>query len=527
MGKKTKILKEFDRDGNGVLNKEERKAAREQLAKQGTQRGPGRRGGPPGGPGGADTTPTPGAKVALSDVKVYPDADLYDTKVLRTFFLEFEDADWEKEMSEFYHTDVDLPAKLTVDGKVYPDVGVRFRGNSSYFSVGAGGKRSLNLSLDLVKKDQNIGGYHTLNLMNSHEDPSFLHIPLYCTVARNYLPAPKANFVRVVINGESWGIYANLQQFNKEFVKEWYGTTKGARWKIPGSPGGRGGFNYLGEDLEPYKKIYEIKSKDTAKPWGDFIRLCKLMEETPADKLVSTISPILDIEGVLKFLALDISLINGDGFWTRASDYFLYQDEKGQFHVIPNDINETFSVGGGPGGPGGMRGPGGFGGRRGRPASQEGAGGTGNVSGGPDGTRPPQGQRSGGPGGMGRGNGYELDPLTIASDSNKPLASKLLAVPELRAKFLGYVRDIAQNQLDWAKLGPMAQEYHDLIEADVKADTRKLYSTEAFLNSVAGGAANSPTQAQGGRGGSLKDFAEKRRAYLLNYKEPVKTASTQ
>ena len=34
--------------------------------------------------------------------------------VLRTLFLEFESADWEKELADFYHTDVEVPAKLTV-----------------------------------------------------------------------------------------------------------------------------------------------------------------------------------------------------------------------------------------------------------------------------------------------------------------------------------------------------------------------------------------------------------------------------
>jgi molybdopterin-biosynthesis enzyme MoeA-like protein len=51
-----------------------------------------------------------------------------------------------------------------------------------------------------------------------------------------------------VINGESWGVYVSVQQFNKDFVKEWFETTKGARWKVPGSPGGRGSLAYLGDD---------------------------------------------------------------------------------------------------------------------------------------------------------------------------------------------------------------------------------------------------------------------------------------
>jgi len=92
---------------------------------------------------------------------------------------------------------------------------VHMRGMSSFMGVSEGRKRSLNVSLDFVHKDQNIAGFRTLNLLNSHEDPSFLRSVLSYQIDREYIPAPKANFARVVINGESWGIYVNAQQFNK------------------------------------------------------------------------------------------------------------------------------------------------------------------------------------------------------------------------------------------------------------------------------------------------------------------------
>ena len=106
--------------------------------------------------------------------------------------------------------------------------------------------------------------------------------------------------------------------------------------------------------------------------------------------------------------------------------------------------------------------------------------------------------------------GVELDPLIAANDASKPLISKLLAVPALRAKYLGYVRELAEKHLDWSRLGPVAAKYHALIADAVKADTRKLDSTEDFLKSVEGGG-------ESGEAGhiSLKAFAEQRRAYLL------------
>ena len=53
-------------------------------------------------------------------------------------------------------------------------------------------------------------------------------------------------------------VYVNVQQFNKEFLEENFKTTKGARWKVTGSPMGRGGLEYLGEDVERYKRILDI-----------------------------------------------------------------------------------------------------------------------------------------------------------------------------------------------------------------------------------------------------------------------------
>ena len=107
-----------------------------------------------------------------------------------------------------------------------------------------GRKRSLNVSLDFVDPNQRLLGYKTLNLLNSHEDPTFLHTVLYLAHRPEVYPGAKANFVRVVINGESWGLYVNAQQFDKIFLAENYPSGKGARWKVPGNPGADGGLRY-------------------------------------------------------------------------------------------------------------------------------------------------------------------------------------------------------------------------------------------------------------------------------------------
>src|SRR5262249_27427487 len=95
------LVPRFDKDADGRLNSDERKAAREFIKQQRSGRrmgpGPGGFGGPRRGPGdaGDDQAPVePGPKVKPSDVKSFPDAAIYDATTVRTFFLEFEDADW-------------------------------------------------------------------------------------------------------------------------------------------------------------------------------------------------------------------------------------------------------------------------------------------------------------------------------------------------------------------------------------------------------------------------------------------------
>ncbi len=461
------LVGQFDTDKDGRLNTVERGRAVEFIkSNPSPQRGPGVPGGP-GGRRGNRPPSTTGVKVTKAEVKSYPNAALYDSSVLRTFFIEFENPKWEAELVSFNNTDVEVPAKVTVDGKEYPDVGVHFRGNSS-FGVGDGYKRSLNLSFDYIHGKQEILGYRTLNFLNANDDPTFLRTVLSMEIARQYIPAPKANLVRVVINGENWGIYANAQQFDKDFLRDHFKTTQGTRFKVPqGGGGGIGAFSFVDQDANSYRTVFQIKSKDQPAVWTSLIELAKTLKQTPTAELEAALAPMLDIDGFLRFLALDNAMANGDGFYNRGADYSLFLDPKGLFHLTFHDANEMFSSGGGGGGPGG--------GRRG-PAA---------------------------------GGGTSLDPLAAQNDTDKPIISQILAVPSLRAKYLGYIREIAEKSFEWKRLGPVVKGYRELIREEVARDTHKLFDTDQFLT----GTSDEPAE------NSLRNFFDRRRAFLMKWSE--------
>lgn len=442
------LVDRFDKDGNKRLDYLERTAAREYLAAHPELRRTVR-------PPAMTRRGTPGPRLAPNGVRAVQSAvSLYDASTLRTLFLQFERDDWEQELAAFYHTDVEVPATVIVDGKTYRDVGVGFRGNNSYTAVPESLKRPLTLSFDSVHADQHLLGYRTLHLLNSNQDPTYLRSVLYLDVAREYIPTLRANFMRVVINGESWGVYPNQQAFNKDYLRDVYKDSSGKQWKSPNNSVG-GGLSYLGDDVALYRRWYEMKGKDDPAAWTALMHVTKVLNDTPAEQLERALAPIMDVDGVLKFLALDVALINGDGYWNDGSDFNLYFDAKGRLHLTPHDANEGFR-GGGRGGP-------------------------------------------------------VLDPLTALDDSNKALRHRLLAVPALRTRYLAYVGDIAGKWLDWSRLGPMVERYQTLIAADVASDTRKLDTTEAFTTGVHGDGKTAAAAT------TIKGFAGQRQAFLLNH----------
>ncbi len=478
-GREQAIKGKFDVNHDGVLDAAERAPARAFAKENRRQQGPGRGGRGGRGPGGPpDEQPTVDAPRAPSqisprDVESFPEASLYDPGVIRTLFLTFPQPDWFEECVDFYRTDVEVPATMFVDGKEYADIGVGFRGNSSYFTVG-GKKKSFALSLDLVRKDQRLYGYKSLNLLNAHADASFLREAIHACVARRFTAAFKANLVRLVVNGENWGVYANVQQFNNEFIDDEFGTRKGVRWKAPANFRGSG-LAYLGDKRADYEACYQLKSSvdDEDAAWQHLIAMSKVLNETPLEQLESELPKVLDVDATLRFLALDAVVLDGDGYGSRGSDFVLWEGPDGRFRPLPYDSNEIMGSGGGGRG-GARRGPPNQAPPDGapplvRPTTNEPA--SGDAP-----TPPPRPARP-----MG-GASPTSSPLAL-EDGDRPLA-RLLKVSAWKARYLAYVRAMVREGLDWSVLSPFVENMRGKLDPLVRDDDKALYGHAAFVRSL-------------------------------------------
>ncbi len=461
-----KIVAKYDTNKDGKLTGDERKAA---LEARGEAYSPEQRAGTRTGDIQDDV------KSSLASTPV-DSPTFYDAGTLRTLYLRFPDEDWYAQLNTFYRTDVEVPAELVVDGKVYSEIGVRFRGTSSYFTV-ASAKKSFNIAVDYGDDNQRLFGYKTLNLLNGHVDSSFLREVLYNRIARDYMPAMKTNLVKLVINGENWGVYINLQQYNKDFLDEWFGTRDGIRWKV--GPGG-GTLTYNGNDPSTYQRTYQLKTANAKNPWEKLIALCEMLEpKIPDAKLVTDLPLIFNIDRALWQLAVSNVFMDDDGYIHKGGDYAIYQDVNERFHLISHDNNESFrfgraSRGGGPGG----RGPGGW--------------------------------------SWGELTSGMVSPLTHADNAMRPVINRLLGIPEWKARYIAHVHTVTDEWLDWKVLEPIINEYHSLIDSEVKNDDKKLYPYQDYQTSADGDSRE--------RTPSLKQFVTQRREYLLNHPELNKPA---
>ncbi len=491
-GQRVELIPKFDKDDDGILDKAERSAARKYVEEQRNSDGVvdrGQRGGRPARPDGArggqpssrgnrggrpdprggGNRPAPEPRDFSKAERLEPGTDndlgtkLYDESTLRTLFIKFKDNEWMEEMEAFYRTDVAVPADLTVDGKLYKNVGLKFRGNSSFRSVSPDLKRSMNLYIDHKHSDQKLLGYKTLNLLNANSDPTFMREVIYSHVARDYIPAFKGNFVKVVINGESWGIYSHIQQFNKDFLEDNFSTRDGVRWKIGAGGGGSGNLRYPGEKKEDYTG-FQQRTEGKAEAWKELQQFTKLLDETPIEELAEKLNGRFDIDSAMWSLALEC-VFQDEGYFTRGSDYNLYLDPDGRFHLLQHDGNEVMSIPGGPGMPSGLSGP-------------------------------------------------KLEPFYNADNPDRPLMYKLFQVPHFKARYRHHLKTITEEWIKWGKIGPLVEGYAALIRDEVKKDVRKHSSFEAFEKGLV------ETSSDGRRTKlGLKPFTEGRREFLLSHPE--------
>jgi hypothetical protein len=388
--------------------------------------------------------------------------DLYDTTVLRTIEITFHDINWLTLLEQNYSSQTNILADLEIEGTIYPDVGVRIRGNTSYVGLPPSSlKFSLNVEVDFVHPDQDVMGHTTLNLNNGWRDPTFCREVVYNNYVAQFIPNPRANHVVLTLNGENWGVYINVQQFDKQMLGETFPEAGGLRIKCANIPNGPG-LRYNGPDPSGYTD-YEIKDDGgLADPWGALIDVCDVVTNEPLGTWPN-IDLLFAIDPSIWSVVLENILTDDDSYIHKGADFMTYRNPvDGRMFLLQTDANETF-------------------------------------------TR------------------ATWSPTLSFIAPDKPVLNHVLAVPELRQRYMAHYRTVMAD-LSWDHFEPIFYAHRDLIDAAVQADTKKLYSYELFLANFTSNVNLPYPGMPGGPMIGLEPFINQRETYLGGNSELMASA---
>jgi hypothetical protein len=258
-----------------------------------------------------------------------------DASGLTVIELRFESPQWAEQMLRRRDSGVLLPSMARIDPVDFPHAGVRFHGRSSLSVHRVSKKVPFWIDIDTFDSGQKWRGRRTLVLKNHFADPSLLRESLALKVIGDYLPAPRASFVRLTINNEDWGPYTLVELPDHEFFERWF--------EDPSGPIHIGEYPFTVASLanRDCTAVFPAVNTDGEESCEALRHLLEVMDGTDQGLRLRTLPDLLDVDQALRHLAVETAIGHTDGF--PANNYTLYRDPaSGRFTTIPWDYNQSF-----------------------------------------------------------------------------------------------------------------------------------------------------------------------------------------
>ena len=230
--------------------------------------------------------------------------------------------------------------------EIYPDVGIRFKGNSSFWGFRRGLKKPYKFDFDRFVANQTFHGYKKLNFSNGFKDASLMREKLaYDLFQKTGIPAPHAVYAKLYLtverkyNQEYLGLYTMIEQVNKRFLTDRFGNGGGLLVKPDGIPD----LADLGANWKMYERYYELKSSKKTSDTARLIQFIKFLNDADNNQFAQEVEGLFNVDVFLRFLAVNALLVNLDSYMGTGHNYYLYHNAAtGRYEMIPWDLNEAF-----------------------------------------------------------------------------------------------------------------------------------------------------------------------------------------
>ncbi len=225
-----------------------------------------------------------------------------------------------------------VAATLTVDGKVFKDVGVHLKGMGSFQPLNQ--KPSFVVKFDKYTPEQRYLGLGKIMLNNSVQDGSYLAELMATQMFRDAgVPAARVTHAFVEQNGRQLGLYVLIEAMNKDFLKQHFKSAKGNLYEA-----------YL-QDIDQQLDI--DGGIDTTQ--NDRKRLLGVCTNSNPTERWSRLPEVLDVDKYLSHCAIEMFVAHTDGYALNRNNYRIYHDPlTGRFTMIVHGLDWGFLNTGAP-----------------------------------------------------------------------------------------------------------------------------------------------------------------------------------
>jgi spore coat protein CotH len=182
-----------------------------------------------------------------------------------------------------------------------------------------------------------------------------------------------------------------------------------------------------------------LKTNENSPDHSALFRFLEVLNKCPDETFPTEIEKVLDVDEVLRFLAVSVLIVHLDNYIGMGHNYYLYEDD-GKFCVIPWDLNMAFGTFGmGPN-----------------------RGGVGNVD-------------------------LYIDEPTTGPFTERPLVTRLLEHKPYLEKYHQYLEQLLKGDFAEGVIEARIDELAGLIRPYVEADDLKFFTNEDFESNVSEG----------------------------------------
>ncbi len=238
-------------------------------------------------------------------------------------------------VSFFGRDPMHVQATVTFEGKVWTDVGFRYRGNATLAYAWRQGKNKLPFKLDF--DGERLHGFKNLAFVSNYGDASLVREKVAGDLFRAAgVICGRSAFYRVFIDHGAgplyFGLYTAVETPDKPMLLVNFGDSDGNLYKPDGD-----GAKFVRFDEASFPK----KSNEMAADYSDVRAVFAALQAR------SGLERVFDVPGFLRWLAVNTTMTNWDTYGQLPHNFYLYADPRngGRLHWIPWDHNEAMEAG--------------------------------------------------------------------------------------------------------------------------------------------------------------------------------------